>query len=221
MKVLVICFLFVIGLSYAKLYTPVQKEEKKIKVTEVTEVEEEQLEEVEPELLIDSIEPKGIVSHAKWQTTQDVTYDPNYVVLKYPNGDVSKNKGVCIDVVIRAYRSVGQDLQVLMHEDIANNLSSYGLSKADANIDHRRCVNAIKYFKRKNLTVPITDNEADYKPGDLVFWDIAHGHVGVVSDILVPGTNRYYMVHNICCGPQLEDYLFQLPITCHVRWSPI
>lgn len=165
-------------------------------------------------------EPVGnVVDHVKWQSTQDVTYDPSYRVISYPNGDVAANKGVCIDVVIRAFRSVNVDFQKLIHEDMASNMSAYNVLKTDTNIDHRRCKNAIKYFRRTNKTVPITNNESDYIPGDIVFWDIALGHVGVVTDIKVPGTNRYYMVHNICCGPQLEDFLFSAEIVEHVRWN--
>jgi uncharacterized protein YijF (DUF1287 family) len=162
-------------------------------------------------------EPTNLLEHILWQTTQDVTYDPRYYVIKYPMGDVPANKGVCVDVPIRALRTEGIDLQQLVHQDIKLNLSAYGLSKADSNIDHRRCVNLIKYFKRHNNTIPVTNVGSDYRPGDLVFWNIARGHVGVVSDIRVPGTNRYFIVHNICCGPKLEDMLFAAEIVAHVR----
>lgn len=162
-------------------------------------------------------EPTNLLDHILWQTTQDVTYDPSYYVIKYPMGDVPANKGVCVDVAIRALRTEGIDLQQLVHEDIMRNLAAYGLSKADSNIDHRRCVNLIKYFKRQNQTILVTNDESYYKPGDLVFWDIARGHVGVVTNVRVPGTKRYYMVHNICCGPELDDMLFSAPIVAHVR----
>lgn len=181
--------------------------------------EEIQLPEDEVKIEFDK-EPVGnVVDHVKWQSTQHVTYDPSYRVISYPNGDVAANKGVCIDVVIRAFRSINVDFQKLIHEDMDSNMSAYGVLKTDTNIDHRRCKNAIKYFRRINKTVPITNNESDYMPGDIVFWDIALGHVGVVTDIKVPGTNRYYMVHNICCGPQLEDFLFSAKIVEHVRWD--
>jgi uncharacterized protein YijF (DUF1287 family) len=161
-------------------------------------------------------EPKGvsIMSHALWQTTQHVTYDPSYVTLKYPGGDVPSNKGVCTDVVIRAYRSMGKDLQVLVNEYMKQTGQT-----SDKNIDHRRCKVLKKYFTYNNLTLPVTMNESDYQPGDIVFWDIAAGHVGLVTDEKVPGTNRYYIVHNICCGPQKEDYLFSADIIMHVRWK--
>jgi uncharacterized protein YijF (DUF1287 family) len=161
-------------------------------------------------------EPKGVsvMSHALWQSTQYVTYDPTYVTLKYPGGDVASDKGVCTDVVIRAYRSMGKDLQVLVHEY----MNKTGQA-ADKNIDHRRCRVLKKYFTYNNLTLPVTMNESDYQPGDIVFWDIAAGHVGIVTDKKVPGTDRYYVVHNICCGPQMEDFLFSAKIVMHVRWT--
>ena len=158
------------------------------------------------------------LKHIIWQSTQEVTYDPSYFVLKYPNGDVPSNKGVCVDVPIRGLRTIGIDLQKLVHEDIKSHLSAYHLNHADRNIDHRRCVNLIIYFKRQNQTIPVSDKEEDYHPGDIVFWDIARGHVGVVTNKKVPGTNRYYLVHNICCGPQMEDFLFAAPIVCHVPY---
>ena len=162
-------------------------------------------------------EPTNLLDHILWQTNQDVTYDSRYFVIKYPMGDVPANKGVCVDVPIRALRTEGIDLQQLVHEDIMSNLAAYGLSKADSNIDHRRCVNLIKYFTRQNQTLPVTHNESDYKPGDLVFWNIARGHVGVITNVKMPGTKRYYIVHNICCGPELEDMLFGAPVVAHVR----
>lgn len=157
---------------------------------------------------------KSVVEHALWQTTQRVTYDPSYVQLKYPGGDVAPDKGVCTDVVIRAYRSMGYDLQVL----VRNYMLETGQS-SDKNIDHRRCRVLKKYFTYKNLTVPVTDDGSDYQPGDIVFWDIAAGHVGLVTNEKVPGTDRYYVVHNICCGPQKEDFLFSAKIVMHVRWK--
>lgn len=157
---------------------------------------------------------KSVVDHALWQTTQRVTYDPSYVQLNYPGGDVAPDKGVCTDVVVRAYRSMGHDLQVL----VRNYMLETGQA-SDKNIDHRRCRVLKKYFAHKKLTVPVTNNAEEYLPGDIVFWDIAAGHVGIVVNEKVPGTNRYYVVHNICCGPQKEDFLFRAKILMHVRWK--
>jgi len=94
-----------------------------------------------------------VIYHAKWQTTQDVTYDGSYRIIDYPNGDVPADIGVCTDVIIRAYRYVNVDLQELVHESVKKNhkyyypnpLKGYGLHP-DANIDHRRVRILKKFF---------------------------------------------------------------------------
>lgn len=163
-----------------------------------------------------------VIDKAKWQTTQQVKYDGRYYQIPYPNGDVPANIGVCTDVIIRAYRAIGKDLQKLVHEDMLINKAEYDKrkfykKKVDSNIDHRRTFNLRTYFTRQGASKPIDGN---YLPGDIVFWDIAAGHVGIVVDVKVPGTNRYYVVHNICCGPQMEDFLFSAKIIDHYRWNP-
>ena len=163
---------------------------------------------------------RAVINHAKWQATQQVTYDPAYVVLKYPNGDVPANKGVCTDVIIRAYRAINIDLQKLVHEDIKANPRRYGNPILDANINHRRCSTLIPFFKKHATSLPISDLEEDYKPGELVFWNIARGHVGLVIDEKIPNTNRYYIVHNIGIGPQKEDILFRDEIVGHFSYTP-
>ena len=158
------------------------------------------------------------------QQDQLVTYDGSYFVIPYPNGDVPDSIGVCTDVVIRAYRKVGYDLQKLIHEDMKKDFAAYNRrrksDKIDANIDHRRTPNMETFFTRKGAKLTVTKNEEDYKPGDIVFWKVAAGHVGVVTPLKVPGTNRYYVVHNICCGNRVEDFLFTPEITGHYRWNP-
>jgi uncharacterized protein YijF (DUF1287 family) len=140
--------------------------------------------------------------------------------IDYPGGDVPFNIGVCTDVIIRAYRTVNIDLQKLVHEDMLLHKVDYDKrrfynKKLDSNIDHRRTFNLRTFFTRKGAKQPI---DSDYLPGDIVFWDIAAGHVGIVVDIKVPGTNRYYVVHNICCGPKMEDFLYRFKIIDHYRW---
>jgi uncharacterized protein YijF (DUF1287 family) len=146
------------------------------------------------------------------------------VRLAYPNGDVAANKGVCTDVIIRAYRAISVDLQKLIHLDMVANKSLYNqryITKViDRSIDHRRTQNMQTYFTRQGAKIPVSYSGKDYKPGDLVFWKIANGHVGIVVDKKVPGTNRYYVVHNIGSGPHMEDFLFSLPIVDHYRWNP-
>jgi uncharacterized protein YijF (DUF1287 family) len=168
---------------------------------------------------------KDVVEHAIWQTTQDVTYDGSYVRLDYPNGDVPANKGVCTDVIIRAYRAINVDLQSLIHKDMKEAFPIYNKrykSKViDSNIDHRRTQNIQTFLTRQGAKLPISYKGGDYKPGDIVFWKLAAGHVGIVVNKKVPGTNRYYVVHNIGSGPKMEDVLFALSLEDHYRWNPV
>lgn len=157
-------------------------------------------------------------------TANKVTYDPKYYNIPYPNGDVPKNKGVCTDVVIRAYRKLGIDLQKQLHEDMAKNFKLYpkiwNLKTTDKNIDHRRVPNLQVFFTRFGKKLPVTDQPIDYKTGDLVTWMIGGKlpHIGIVtarksSD----GTNL--IVHNVGAGQVLENCLFQYPITGHYRYG--
>ncbi|PLX23975.1 MAG: DUF1287 domain-containing protein, partial [Salinivirgaceae bacterium] len=95
-------------------------------------------------------------------TNDKVIYDPSYFNITYPNGDVPAHKGVCTDVIIRAYRKFGVDLQKLIHEDMVANFSIYpnkwGLTQTDKNIDHRRVPNQMKFFERFGTVKKITNN---------------------------------------------------------------
>ena len=150
--------------------------------------------------------------HAKWQTTQNVTYDRSYRVIDYPNGDVPDNIGVCTDVIIRAYRFIGIDLQQLVHESVKKNLryyyprpgKDYG-EKPDANIDHRRVMVLKKWLKLHYPSSQIPSN-GTYEPGDLIFWH--NWHIAILIDKKVPGTSRYYAVHNVGEGPVVEDIYY-------------
>jgi uncharacterized protein YijF (DUF1287 family) len=151
-------------------------------------------------------------------------YDPAYVKISYPGGDVPVDRGVCTDVVIRALRKVDVDLQVLVHEDKERAPEAYAHDGCegplDANIDHRRVPNLMVFFQRQGKEVPLTKVESDYLPGDIVVWRIPSGllHVGVVTDRDVPGTKRPMMVHNIGQGAQCEDVLFKFALVGHYRW---
>ncbi len=107
-------------------------------------------------------------------TKQKVRYDPAYFTIPYPNGDIPANKGVCTDVVIRAYRKFGIDLQKEVHVDMKANFSKYpnnwGLTRPDKNIDHRRVPNLMTFFSRFGNVKKITHDSADYKPGDIICW---------------------------------------------------
>lgn len=158
-------------------------------------------------------------------TKDQVTYDPSYFTLDYPNGDVPPNKGVCCDVVIRAYRKLGIDLQKEVHEDMNAHFAVYphkwGLTHTDKNIDHRRVPNLMKFFERKKASLPITDQSKDYHYGDIVCWDLGKGltHIGMVVDKIVTGENRPFIVHNIGGGQVLEDCLFRFKIIGHYRYQ--
>lgn len=159
-------------------------------------------------------------------TRQQVDYDPAYFTITYPNGDVPANKGVCTDVVIRAYRKLGIDLQQLVHSDISKNFKSYpqlwGLKKPDKNIDHRRVPNLMHFFETYGKVKPISSNSADYQPGDLVCWNLGGGitHIGIVANQKSADGTRYLIVHNIGAGQVLADCLFSYKIIGHYVYQP-
>ena len=166
-----------------------------------------------------------MIDGAKRQVGVTRSYDPAYRRIAYPNGDVPRETGVCTDVVIRAYRHAGTDLQVLVHEDMKANFGLYpknwGLRRPDPNIDHRRVPNLATFFRRKGTALAVTQRGADYRPGDVVTWLLAAGvpHIGVVSDVPVRGTDRHLVVHNIGAGAQIEDVLFAYRVTGHYRYG--
>jgi uncharacterized protein YijF (DUF1287 family) len=158
-------------------------------------------------------------------TKNSVTYDPTYYKIPYPNGDVPANKGVCTDVVIRAYRMLGIDLQKLIHEDMAKNFSKYpqkwGRKTPDSNIDHRRVPNQMTFFSRFGETKTTATNPAEYTPGDIVAWDLGHGltHIGIVIDKKSTDNKRYLIVHNIGNGQEISDCLFSFKIIGHYYYT--
>ena len=165
------------------------------------------------------------LSDAALKLTKDkVIYDGRYFSIDYPNGDVPKNKGVCTDVIIRAYRKLGVDLQKEVHEDMKANFDKYpkiwGLKSTDKNIDHRRVPNLMTYFKRKGASESITQYPKDYLPGDVVAWRLANGltHIGIVVHKKSKDGKRPLIVHNIGAGQVLEDCLFDFKIIGHYRY---
>ncbi len=163
-----------------------------------------------------------LVAAARSQIGVTVGYDPSYRELTYPGGDVPRETGVCCDVVVRALREVGLDLQQLLHEDMLDHFDSYpqfwGLQAPDANIDHRRVPNLACYFGRQAWSVAASYDAAEYWPGDIVTWDLGGGqnHIGIVSDRrTADGTPL--ILHNVRCGTQEEDILFKLAIAGHYR----
>ncbi|MCF8275200.1 MAG: DUF1287 domain-containing protein [Flavobacteriales bacterium] len=158
-------------------------------------------------------------------TEQKVIYDPSYFKISYPNGDVPSDKGVCTDVVIRAYRKLGTDLQQLVHEDMAANFSLYpknwGLKSTDRNIDHRRVPNLMRFFERHGTSLPKSKKPEDYLPGDIVTWNLGGGltHIGIVVDQTSLFGKTPLIVHNIGSGQVVEDCLFRFEITGHYRYG--
>lgn len=166
----------------------------------------------------------AVLENGKSQCGRTLYYDPAYYSIDYPNGDLPIEKGVCTDVIIRAFRAANVDFQKLIHEDMKAHFAKYpqnwGLKRPDKNIDHRRVPNIQRYLERHNKQLPISQNGKDYQPGDLVTWKIPGNldHIGMVVDIPVRGTNRYAVVHNIGSGAQIEDILFEFKITGHYRY---
>jgi hypothetical protein len=164
-----------------------------------------------------------LLSATEKQTQYTFYYDPQYVKLPYPGGDVPLERGVCSDVVIRAFRGIGRDLQKDLHEDMKSSFSAYpkmwGLKKPDPNIDHRRVANLMTYFERKGYSLPVSQNPSNYLPGDVVAWRLDNGllHIGLVSDLPSYEANTYQIIHNIGSGAKAEARLFAWKIIGHYR----
>ncbi len=169
--------------------------------------------------------PDSLAKAALMLTGQEVIYDPAYFSIKYPNGDVPADKGVCTDVIIRAYRKLGIDLQKEVHEDMAINFKKYpklwGLNKTDTNIDHRRVPNLMTFFERKGDVKQNTTNPEDYVPGDIVCWSLggALTHIGIVAKKKSTDKKRFLIIHNIGAGQVLEDCLFDFKIIGHYTYK--
>jgi uncharacterized protein len=168
--------------------------------------------------------PAKLVEAARAQVGVTVVYDPAYRTLGYPGGDVARDRGVCTDVVIRAYRAIGLDLQRAVHEDMKAAWRQYpklwGLTAPDANIDHRRVPNLAAYFRRQGAALDVSEDPVTYLPGDIVTWRLQSGvpHIGIVSDKRA-GT-RPLVIHNIGAGAAEEDVLFAYALTGHYRHRP-
>ena len=167
-------------------------------------------------------EIKHLLDGAYAQLGVTFLYDSSYRPIAFPGGDVPLYRGVCSDVVVRAYRHIGIDLQLLVNQDMTRDFAAYprlwGLSHPDPNIDHRRVPNLQVFFSRHGESLPVTTNAGDYRPGDIVTWRLpsGHPHIGLVSDRRAEG--RPLVVHNIGWGAKLEDTLFDYPITGHYRY---
>lgn len=165
-----------------------------------------------------------VIQGAYAQLGVTLIYDPSYRVIGFPNGDVSRYRGVCSDVIIRAYRNAGIDLQLLVNRDMRQAFNAYpklwGLSHPDPNIDHRRVPNLAVFFTRHGRKLPLSSDPLDYHPGDIVTWRLPSGsdHIGLVIDLMRDG--RPLIIHNIGWGTQIEDVLFAFEMTGHYRFQP-
>jgi uncharacterized protein len=165
-----------------------------------------------------------LVEAARQQVGVTLGYDGSYRRIAYPGGDVPPETGVCTDVLIRAYRVLGIDLQVAVHEDMRGNFARYpqhwGLRGPDRNIDHRRVPNLEAFFRRRGASLPLSDDPADYRAGDVVSWRLPGGlpHIGIVSDRRENG--RPLIIHNIGVGTREEDVLFAYRIEGRFRYLP-
>lgn len=159
---------------------------------------------------------------ARQQIGVTTEYDPSYEQLPYPGGDVPMERGVCTDVIIRALRPLGLDLQKEVHEDMRAHFAAYpklwGLKRPDKNIDHRRVPNLRTFFTRRGWAQPITPSPEDYQPGDIVTCDLGGNtpHIMIVSDRKTQD-GIPLIIHNIGMGTQEEDCLFLWEINGHFR----
>jgi uncharacterized protein len=166
-----------------------------------------------------------LVAAAISQTASAVNYDGSYRRISYPGGDVPANIGVCTDVVIRAYRALGIDLQVKIHDDMQRAFRAYPqlwrMARPDPNIDHRRVPNLQTLFNRTGASLPVSRDVRAYRAGDLVTWLLPRNlpHIGIVTSTKSPAGTPH-IVHNIGRGPEVEDMLFAYPITGHYRYMP-
>ena len=182
-----------------------------------------------PLLLLSSFLPmlagaaSPLVEAAKAQIGVTVIYDGAYQRLAYPGGDVGSERGVCTDVIVRAYRKLGVDLQKLVHEDMQAAWAAYphswGLPHPDPNIDHRRVPNLATFFARHGQALAVAGDRRAYRPGDIVTWRLASGvpHIGLVAD-LQAADGTPLVIHNIGAGAKMEDSLFAFPVTGHYRY---
>lgn len=159
-------------------------------------------------------------------TKEKVVYNPEYFSIKYPNGDIPSQYGVCTDVVIRAYRKMKIDLQKEVHEDMLKNFSLYpknwGLNSTDKNIDHRRVPNLMTFFTRHGKALPNSSKSDNYIPGDIVCWNLGGGinHIGMVVNKKSIDGKRFLIIHNIGSGQVIEDVLFDYTIIGHYQYQP-
>lgn len=168
----------------------------------------------------------SLVEAARERVGKTLIYDPRYVPLSYPGGDVPEERGVCSDVIIRSYRSAyNYDFQQSVHEDIASAFGTYpanwGLTKPDKHIDHRRVPNLEAYLVRQGAQIDMGSHGDDFHAGDVVTWRVGGRlpHIGIISDWRSQ-SGTPLVIHNMGWGTQEEDILFAFPRVMHFRFHP-
>jgi len=167
-----------------------------------------------------------LVAAARSQIGVTLVYDPSYSKIAFPGGDVPRHKGVCTDVIVRAYRDgLNLDLQALVNADMRKTFSAYpknwDLKTTDSNIDHRRVPNLQTFFKRRNAEKPVSAEGLSYLAGDVVTQMLPGNkpHIAIVGDVLSDDGSRPLLIHNIGWGARMEDILFAFSVTGHYRYS--
>ena len=166
-----------------------------------------------------------LIAAARSQVGVTLAYDPGYAVLAYPGGDIDPSRGVCTDVVIRAYRdALGIDLQRAVHEDMAAAFARYprrwALSRPDRSIDHRRVPNLETFWTRQGARLALPADDEGWRPGD-IFTSLVDGnlpHTGIVSDRL-SALGEPMALHNIGAGAQEESLSRVGRLTGRYRWQ--
>jgi uncharacterized protein len=178
-----------------------------------------------PALAIPGRKASALIAAAQRQVGVTINYDPGYTRLAFPNGDVPRARGVCTDVVIRAYRDAfGTDLQSLVNADMRAAFSSYpkrwGLRTTDRNIDHRRVPNLQTFLTRQGAKRDIPGDSSRWQPGDIVTSLVGGNlpHIGIVSS-RTNRSGRPLVIHNIGRGTREEDAIADHPITGRYRWA--
>lgn len=159
-----------------------------------------------------------VLAELRRQVEANIRYRDTY----YRRGEPPPNIGVCTDVILRAYRAAGVDLQAEVTADIRAHRNKYPLSRPDPNIDHRRCRNLIVFFRRHALTLPAEGAKADWQPGDVVFWDTGNrgtvDHIGMTAGER-DGNGDLAVVHHWPGLPVMEiSGLHGWTIRGHFRW---
>lgn len=175
-------------------------------------------------VLAASLRAAALIGAARRQVGVTLDYDPAYTAMAFPNGDVARRKGVCTDVIVRAYRDAfAVDLQSLVHADMKAAFAAYpkiwGLRRPDRNIDHRRVPNLQAFLARKGARATPPNDPGGWRPGD-IFTAMIGGrlpHIGIVSDRRGRSGNPL-IIHNIGAGAREEDALFAHKLTGRYRF---